>query len=376
MNELMYLLHKYSATRIEMADNILDMDYFKNLLPELAVRRPGIDLFCAVRSSLDKDQVRMLRDANFRVIIPGIESLSSRILTLMRKGVSQLQNVQLLKWCKEFGLLPRWNLLWGFPLEPAEEYDRMARLIPLLVHLYPPESFGYVSLDRFSPNFEYAEHFGFKDVSPSPAYHRIYPFEPEVVANLAYFFTYQYESGQNVEEYTRPVVKACKAWKKHFSSSDLFFVDQRKKLFIWDQRPIASEPLTILSGLQRALYIACDSAQSISRLVKIAESYHGKESSKERIEQILQSLMDKHLMIKDADSYLSLAIPVGDYVPKRAAFERFQRLLDRIEINKQHETLTKKIKIKEVSKDFRVSKEEIACSSGYARSIGNQSICS
>lgn len=376
MNELTYLLHKYSATQIVMLDNILDMDYFKNLLPELAVRQPGIDLFCDVKSSLDKEQVRMLRDADFRVIAPGIESLSSRILRLMRKGVSQLQNVQLLKWCKEFGLFPRWNVLWGFPLEPAKEYDRMARLIPLLVHLQPPENFGFISLDRFSPNFEYAEHFGFKDVSPSPAYHHIYPFEPEVVANLAYCFTYQYGPGQNVEEYTRPVVKECMEWRKHFDLSDLFFVDKGKKLFVWDERPIACEPLTILSGLQRVLYITCDSAQSISRLIKIAESYTGKACSKEEIEQELQPIMDKHLIIKDGDSYLSLAIPVGDYVPKRAAFERFQRLLDRMEINKQHETLTKKIKIKEVSKDFRVSKEEIACASGYARSIGNQSICS
>ena len=58
----------------------------------------------------------------------------------MRKGVSGLQNIQLLKWCKELGVKPKWNLLFGFPGEPADEYARMAELAPLLSHLPPPDN--------------------------------------------------------------------------------------------------------------------------------------------------------------------------------------------------------------------------------------------
>src|SRR4029079_12294060 len=71
-------------------------------------------------------------------IQPGIESFSDPVLTLMRKGVTWLQNVQLLKWCKQFGVQPFWNVIWGFPGEPAAEYDRMARLVPHLTHLAAP----------------------------------------------------------------------------------------------------------------------------------------------------------------------------------------------------------------------------------------------
>jgi hypothetical protein len=294
----------------------------------------------------------------------------------MRKGVTLLQNVQLLKWCKEFGIVPFWNLLFGFPNESSEEYECMAELIPLLTHLPPPLDFGAsdlhrISLDRFSPNFERAEQFGFKEVFPSPAYHHIYPFEPEAVANLAYFFTYGYRSDQKVEEYTKPVEKARRAWKRDFLSSDLFFVDNGEQLFVWDERPIAEEALTILTGIEKVLYLACDSAQRISRLVKIAEPYNGNGCSKEKIEQILQSLMDKYLMIKDGNSYLSLAIPVGDYVPRREHFERFERFLQRMEANEQYETLIKKIKVKEVLRDIRVGREEIAFAAGHIRSTGN-----
>src|SRR5512144_1002972 len=106
-------------------------------------------LFYEVKSNLRKEQVKQLRDAGITEIQPGIESFSDAVLKLMRKGVSALQNIQLLKWCKEFGVQPRWNVLWGFPGEAGEEYERMAAMIPLLAHLPPPVSASGLRLDRF-----------------------------------------------------------------------------------------------------------------------------------------------------------------------------------------------------------------------------------
>jgi hypothetical protein len=71
----------------------------------------------------------------------------------MKKGVSAFQNNQVLKWCKELGITPYWNFLWGFPDEPMHEYSRMAEIIPFLSHLPPPQSFGKILLDRFSPYY-------------------------------------------------------------------------------------------------------------------------------------------------------------------------------------------------------------------------------
>ena len=132
-----------------------------------------MELFYEVKANLKKAQVRLLRDAGVRVIQPGIESFSNDVLARMRKGVRGLQNIQLLKWCKEFGITPQWNLLWGFPHEPPEEYARMAALLPLLTHLTPPQTASAIRIDRFSPNFDRAEALGFADVQPFaglPAY--------------------------------------------------------------------------------------------------------------------------------------------------------------------------------------------------------------
>ncbi len=67
-------------------------------------------------------------------------------------------------------MTPHWNLLWGFPGEPVEDYAWTARLMPLISHLTPPTFFGGIRLDRFSPNFAQAERLGFVDVQPLAAY--------------------------------------------------------------------------------------------------------------------------------------------------------------------------------------------------------------
>ena len=127
-------------------DNILDLKYFKTLLPELARQGARVSLFYETKSNLKKDQVRLLRDAGVTMIQPGIESFSDEVLKLMKKGVSGLQNIQLLKWCKEIGVEPLWNFLLGFPGESPDEYQRdgrprRARLPPAAPgrrHRHPP----------------------------------------------------------------------------------------------------------------------------------------------------------------------------------------------------------------------------------------------
>jgi ribosomal peptide maturation radical SAM protein 1 len=174
LEELEHFADRYPGHHVQVVDNIIEMGYFKDLLPRLAERRLRLDLFYETKANLKKDHVRTLAQANIRTIQPGIESLSDAVLTLMRKGVTWLQNVQLLKWCKELGVHPYWNLLWGFPGEPPAEYTRMAKVIPLLTHLPAPRGTYGLRLDRFSPNFNESARLGFTHVRPIDSYRHVY----------------------------------------------------------------------------------------------------------------------------------------------------------------------------------------------------------
>lgn len=328
--ELTYLSRRYPGYQIWATDFIFDMKYFRDFIPELGSRALGLQLFYEVKSNIRKDQLRMLRDAGVTLVQPGIESFSDPLLTMMRKGSKGLQNIQFLKWCKELGIRPFWNIIWGFPGEPAGEYTRMTALVPHLTHLEPPEYAGPISLERFSPNYDFAERFGFVKVTPHPAYRFLYPFDEETIARLARRFVFEYREPQPVGDYTEALAREISAWQRSYEENDLFFADVESQLLVWDLRRGALEPLTVLSGLQRQLYLACDACRSGDDLAHLAAEMSGAPPSAGIVEQALAPLLDRGLMVRDGNTFLSLAIPLGEYSPSEAVLERFDALVEAI----------------------------------------------
>lgn len=328
--ELTYLVNRYPGYQVWATDFIFDMKYFRDFIPELASRALDVQLFYEVKSNIRKDQLRMLRDAGVTMLQPGIESFSDPMLAMMRKGNRGLQNIQFLKWCKELGIRPFWNIIWGFPGEPAGEYARMAALIPHLTHLEPPEYAGPISLERFSPNYDFADRLGFVHVAPHPAYRHLYPFADDTIRKLARRFVFEYRDPRDVGEYTEPLALEVAAWQSSYEDNDLFFADVGSQLLVWDLRRGAREPLTVLAGLPRQLYLACDACRTLDDLAQLAADATASTASREAIEDVLAPLVGRGLMVRDGDSFLSLAVPLGEYSPSEAILERFYRLVDTV----------------------------------------------
>jgi ribosomal peptide maturation radical SAM protein 1 len=317
LSELLHLNEKYPGVSISAADWILDMKFFKNFLIEISQRNLKLDLFYEVKSNLTKQQLRLLRDAGVRTIQPGIESFSTRILQLISKGCTGLQNIQTLKWCKELGIETSWLMLFGFPNEPSEEYAKITKWIPLLNHLDPPAYCGPFHLDRFSPYHNNPERYGIKNIKPLPAYNFIFPFDEKSLNNLAAFFTYD---GEHPESYTTELTLEIQKWYDSSAQSDLFSVLQMDKLLIWDLRSEDKTELTTLFGLEKSLYEFCDSVRTLTELRKQCEELGWALTENEVIEK-LQPLIERGLMIRDEDSYLSLALSVEDYLPRPRSME-------------------------------------------------------
>lgn len=198
---------------LAVVDNILDMRYFATLLPELARRGAPVELFYEVKANLARHQICLLALAGVRHVQPGIESLSDSILALMRKGTTALQNIQFLKWCSEYGVIPEWNFLYGFPDEDPNEYTVMAELIGSLAHLTPPSGYGPVRLDRFSPYHGDPEGLGMTDVRPARPCRYLYDADSAALMQIAYYFDYSYADGRDLG-YVTPALDQVKAWQR------------------------------------------------------------------------------------------------------------------------------------------------------------------
>jgi ribosomal peptide maturation radical SAM protein 1 len=321
--------HSYTG-RFYAVDNILDYKYFKTLLPELRDRDMDLDIFYETKANLGRDQIRLLRDANIRKIQPGIESLSSSILKLMGKGVSAMQNIQLLKYCKEFGITPLWNILYGFPGEDPGEYERLRHLLPALSHLDPPSGYFKMRLDRFSPYFDRSEEEGIVNVRPFRQYGLVHStISEEHQRDLAYYFDFDYRDGRDPATYLASFGEALQAWIGKRGDEYLFSETIGETLYIFDHRSGFASGLIVFHGVDRLIYELLDRTWGVGNLHQ-ALSQAGHAIEPERLAAKLNQLEKRGLIAIENQQALALAVPVGDYRPPELVDRVFRRAVDRM----------------------------------------------
>ena len=180
------LYSRYGIPRFYAVDLILPRDYLHSLLPEIAARGHDWTFFWEVKSNMRREELEVLAAAGVRWVQPGIESLDADMLRLMKKGVSPLQNIQLLKWSEELGIYCGWNMIHGLPGEKQQSHDSMVEMIPKLHHLRPPSGSGRFQLHRFSPYFENPEQFGIRWTGAHPTFQNAFPVSKEELDELVY----------------------------------------------------------------------------------------------------------------------------------------------------------------------------------------------
>jgi magnesium-protoporphyrin IX monomethyl ester (oxidative) cyclase len=178
--------HAPRVRRVQAVDNILPRNYLTDVLPFLETPET-MQIFYEVKADLSADDLRVLARARVLRIQPGIESLATSTLQLMKKGTTAHQNIAFLKNCAINGITPAWNFLIGFPGEDEAVYAKYLHDLPQLVHLPPPEGIYPVRFDRYSPYFTRAEQYGLR-LTPLDFYAFVYPFPSDSLRELAYYF--------------------------------------------------------------------------------------------------------------------------------------------------------------------------------------------
>jgi ribosomal peptide maturation radical SAM protein 1 len=307
---------KHKIPTLLMVDNIIDKNYFKNLIPELKKQPARPQIFFEIKSNLSKEHVQMLADAGITWVQPGIESLSDHMLRLMSKGVTALQNIQLIKFCKEFGVHPTWNFLFGFPGQKIEDYKQMVELIYKIIHLPPPTAIGPFKLHRFSPYFRNPEKYGIKNVRPASVYSFVYPFESSSLYNLAYFFDFDYAEEIQPRNTENQLREAIAYWQHSYNShgANLYAIETSPSaLCIQDERPNSVKTRIILEYGQKDIYEYCDEVRSFSSIFSYIRDKYSQYSLRERdIRDFLKDMVNSNLMVCEKDKFLSLAIPVKE----------------------------------------------------------------
>lgn len=308
--EVRDLAERYRVLDLIMVDNILDMKYLATAMPELAALDCDLRIHYEIKSNMSREQLRSLRDANVLFVQPGIESLSSRVLDLMDKGVSAAHNVRMLRDAEDLGLNVTWNILYGFPGETEDDYRPLLRGFPALEHLQPPTGAWRIALERFSPHFEDPGQ-GFMFRRPADIYDYIYQVPRDQLYDLVYLFdtTEAGISGPIEDE----IKGAVDQWAESYKRSTLsYWVDDVGRVVIEDRRVSWPEETFVLDEVKSNIYLGMfrgAGAEGVRR--RLAEAGH--PVTADRIEELLRWFVDRGLAFEDGGRYVSVALDVNPY---------------------------------------------------------------
>ena len=307
LNELAGQSRRYRSFRFEAVDNILDMAYLAKLFPVLAEQENGYEIFYEVKANLSRAQLRLMARAGITHIQPGIESLSSHVLHLMRKGVRAVQNVNLLRWARYYGIHVEWNLLWGFPGETEQDYADQAEIMPHLRHLRPPGGAARIQMERFSPIFTEPDTFQVRHREPERGYRYVYPDYVDL-ERIAYFFDYELNGGLPDGIYA-DVRRAVGDWSAAWldgSPPELKYWSAPHFVQIYDERQPGRKGSYSLEDTLADLYLACVSRPTTAAAVRCSL---GLGMPEQGVQEVFEEFQRLGLMFLDGQFVLALALP-------------------------------------------------------------------
>jgi len=304
-----YPIHRFRAT-----DNNLPLNYFRDLLPQLKAQTLGDDvtLFYSVKPNMTRSQIRALADAGIIYVQPGIESLSTHLLQLMRKGVSALQNVFFMKCSREYGIICNWNNLIRVPGETMQDYEQMAVWIPKLVHLRPPFwGARKIECHRFSPYFSEPGRW-LENIRPCAWYVGLFPSKRINLSRVAYYFEADWKDTLAPESYVG-VVKATEEWIRMWREAPQLprLVMQPRFNGGLDIEDTRTSELRVwqLDATEARIYRAIDDPTTLHKIASLLQGTPAESLLEQALRGTLDAFVEAGLALEEGGVYLGLALP-------------------------------------------------------------------
>lgn len=304
IEQLETLSRRYGVFQFNAIDNIMAPEYAEKLFGKLAASNSDIQLHYEIRPSFSRTQLDRMRRGGLYSVQPGVESLSTHILKIMRKLSTGMRNVELIKWCTYYGINNLYNILVQFPGETAEDYRLQSEVVAKIPHFQPPYAIVKARADRGSPMYSDPASQSIVKMTPSDCYRYIFPEGKFDLTRVSYYFEHEMTNTVPDEVYDdlfssvaewqerwpvrakRPSMRYRKAW-----SSIMIDDARRGTLHQWQYKDGSAD-----------LYEYCADARTIRDL-------RNRFGNEPWLGPALEEFVEKNLMLFLDDRYLSLALP-------------------------------------------------------------------
>jgi len=311
LRELDTLTDRYQALSVSFMDNLLPARGLARLFGEMKNLQKDFRLFSEIRAKTPPDVLAAMGTAGMRQVQVGVEALSSLLLRKINKGTTAMDNVEIMKNCEIPGFPDlAGNLILEFPSSDEKDVEETLANLDFVLPFRPLKAIPFW-LGYGSPVWRRPAAFGINRVSHHAHYTRLFP--KEVLKKLRVMIQGYQGPVRYQHRLWQPVRDKIDAWHRFYSAchktpgSDpiLTFQDGREFMIIRQRRPGRYDMTHKLRGSSRRIYLFCHTQRPLTRIL---EGFPG--FGEDQIRPFLRMMVDKRLMFREGDRFLSLAIPV------------------------------------------------------------------
>ncbi|MBU0481367.1 MAG: RiPP maturation radical SAM C-methyltransferase [Proteobacteria bacterium] len=297
---------EFGTLDFSFTDNVLPVAEARKFFRQIARSGKDFEFFAEIRATQTAD-LAGYRRGGLVVVQAGIEALSTGLLARMKKGVTAIENLAVMKEALKQGVALEGNLITEFPTSTEQEVAETLHCLDFALPFKPLTTASFF-LGLESPVDRSPGDFGITAAGPHRNYSHLYPAEilrqqEMVVKDFRGSRTYQ-------RRLWRPVVKRVKEWqdfqRRRGSVAHRFPLSFRDggEFVIIRQEQLRGPVLNHrLKGMSRRIYLFCEEIRDLSSLID-----HVPGIGRESLERFLAEMVDKRLMFREGEKVLSLAI--------------------------------------------------------------------
>jgi ribosomal peptide maturation radical SAM protein 1 len=308
--EIDHLTARHRCLSVALVDNVLPLKTTRAFFENLIELKKDLRLFAEIRATISFSELKRMHRAGVQELQIGIEALSTSLLKKLHKGTTAITNLEIMKNCEALGIINLSNLILHFP--GSDEHDVKQTLDNLEFALpFRPLRTVVFWLGMGSPVWQNPANYGIVSFYNHPNWR--YLFGRATVQSVRFMIqAYRGDRGYQ-QKIWRPVKEKVRRWHRDYEQLSrnaryhplLSFRDGREFLIIRQQRS-GADPLTHrLVGTSREIYLFCQQHHTLKRIRQRFCSF-----SEDKIVAFLKMMVDKKLMFKENDRYLSLAVPL------------------------------------------------------------------
>ncbi|WP_419663793.1 radical SAM domain protein [Desulfosarcina variabilis str. Montpellier] len=309
IEEVSRLVQRYQVLSLAFADNAFPQNKAAGIFDEIAKLDYHLSIFTEVRANTPPSVLVKMKQAGVDTVQVGIESLSTRLLGKMNKGVRAIDNLCMMKHCEAVGIVCDSNLMLHFPSSDRQDVDETLSMLEFCRWYRPLKTVSFW-LGLESPVYRFHRRFHIRSTFNHPSLKKLFP---KPIADAMRFIIQGYRGDRTVQRKRwRPVEIKVRQWEADYATLQrqtggrpgLIFREGGGFIIIEQHFP--NQPVTKhrLSGTSARIYRYCQIPRAFEQIAGLSAE-HGPQ----KIHSFLASMVDKQLMVSENNDYLSLACP-------------------------------------------------------------------